>query len=179
MTIDERTLYKKILYKKAYRTIDKVPLLRFDCGILCNKKCCSGNEDMGMCLFPGEDELYNSSKSSFLELSREFRSDFEIGFATCNGTCNRKYRPLSCRIYPFTPYLDSEGSLKIIQDPRAKYFCPILYMGNSIKQNPRFKRSLYKVFRLLIQDSDIRAFILSQSQVLDEYMKFTENNDMG
>ena len=35
---------KKILYKKAYRILENSTPLKFDCGTLCDKKCCSGDD---------------------------------------------------------------------------------------------------------------------------------------
>ena len=43
----------------------------------------------------------------------------------CQGYCDRYQRPLACRIFPLTPYLDKNGHMDIIIDPRAKGVCPM------------------------------------------------------
>ncbi|MDP4181988.1 MAG: hypothetical protein Q8942_12955 [Bacillota bacterium] len=165
-------MYKRILYKKAYRKLYNITPVKFDCGQICNKKCCNGNDEMGMILFPEEISYLQQLNVNFLNFRQETNIWQDINFAFCNGACNRKYRPLSCRIYPFTPYIDKQGILKIIKDPRAKYVCPLLYIGD-IKINNRFSRTIKKVFKELIQDNEIREHIDSNSRILDEYARFT------
>lgn len=44
--------------EKALDELEAVtPLKPFNCGRLCSARCCSGDENDGMGLFPGEEEL--------------------------------------------------------------------------------------------------------------------------
>jgi hypothetical protein len=164
-------MYKKILYKKAYRLLADSTPLKFDCGLLCNRKCCSGDSNTGMCLFPGEEEMFDR-QNGFLKMHREKLSDGDVLFGVCDGTCKRKYRPLSCRIYPYVPYMDDNGKLTIIEDPRARYLCPLLIGSTELKINKIFKRNIRDAFFLLIQDSDIKRHICLLSGIIDEYGRF-------
>ena len=161
---------KKLLYKKVYRILENSTPLRFDCGLVCNKKCCSGDSSNGMHLYPGEEILHHNS--DFLDIRNEFFGNSNVLFAVCQGSCLRNLRPLSCRIFPFVPYIDLSGKLSIIEDPRAKYLCPLLFDTSEISIDRRFKRDILKVFRLLIQDEEIRDYIQALSKVLDEYARF-------
>lgn len=161
---------KKILYKKAYRILENSTPLKVDCGLVCNKKCCSGDSNKGMHLYPGEEILHVDS--GFLNIKNESFGNSHILFATCKGTCIRKLRPLSCRIFPFAPYFDSTGRLSIIEDPRAKYLCPLLFDDVEIRISMRFKRDMLKVFRILVRDEEIKDYVHTLSKVLDEYARF-------
>lgn len=164
-------MYKKILYRKVYRILKNTTPLKYDCGLLCNSKCCAGDQNSGMCLFPGEELMFDKMES-FLNIRKDKLSNTDVLFAVCNGTCNRKYRPLSCRIFPLVPYLGQDGRLTIIEDPRAKYLCPLLIEAFEFKVDKLFTRSILNVFRLLIQDNDIKNHICLLSGVLDEYKRF-------
>jgi hypothetical protein len=161
---------KKILYKKAYRMLENSTPLRFDCGLVCNKKCCSGDNDNGMHLYPGEEILQQNS--GFLSVRKEPFGDSDVLFGVCNDSCIRKLRPLSCRIFPYAPYIDLSGRLSIIEDPRAKYLCPLLSDEVEIKLNRMFKRDIIRVFRILVRDEEIKGYIHTLSKVLDEYARF-------
>ncbi|WP_050753713.1 hypothetical protein [Pseudobacteroides cellulosolvens] len=161
---------KKILYKKTYRILENSTPLRFDCGLVCDKKCCSGGSNNGMHLYPGEEVLHTDS--GFLNIRSESFGNSDILFAICQGMCKRKLRPLACRIFPFAPYLDSVGRLSIIEDPRAKYLCPLLFDEAEIKISRKFKRDILKVFRILVQDKEIKDYLYTLSRVLDEYIRF-------
>lgn len=151
--------------------MENVTPLKFDCGLLCNSKCCTGDSNSGMCLFPGEESMFDANKA-FLTIRNEKMIDSEVLFATCNGTCNRKLRPLSCRIFPYAPYLQENGRLTIIEDPRAKYLCPLLMESLEFKIDKKFRRKIFYAFQLLIQDKEIKEHIRLLSAVLDEYREF-------
>ncbi len=164
---------KKLLYRKAYRALDNITPLKYDCGMLCNSKCCSGSTDSGMHLYPGEDLLLENA-ADFLSISYEEFGHSAIHFAVCNGTCERKYRPLACRIYPLVPFIDTADSLHIIEDPRAACTCPLLILSEYYPINAFFKQRVRSVFQLLIQDPDIRCYIEDLSDVLREYSHFLQ-----
>jgi len=164
-------MYKRALYKKVYRLLLHSTPMKYDCGILCGSKCCSGDEESGMQLFPGEEIVLEPH--GFLRVSKKHLEDMDILFATCQGTCRRNLRPLSCRIYPLVPYLDKAGRLSIVEDPRAKYICPLLKYHDSFKVDKLFKRKVLQAFRLLVQDAEIHSYIRLLSDVLDNYRRFT------
>jgi hypothetical protein len=124
-----------------------------------------------MCLFPGEEVMFEED-GNFLKIRNEKLQDTDVLFAVCNGTCSRKFRPLSCRIFPYTPYLEEGGRLTIIEDPRARYMCPLLMESVEFKIDRMFRRNILNAFRLIIQDDDIRNHVHLISGVLNEYMKF-------
>ena len=48
--------------QKALDELENItPLKPFNCGKLCSARCCSGGDNDGMGLFPGEKELFESS----------------------------------------------------------------------------------------------------------------------
>lgn len=162
---------KKSLFRRAYRLLENTTPLKFDCGLLCNSKCCNGDSDAGMGLFPGEETILDA-QADFLAVRKEKMVDRDVLFATCNGSCNRELRPLSCRIFPYVPYLKENGRLTIIEDPRARYLCPLFMESFEFKIDKKFKRRIFSAFNILIQDRDIKDHIHLLSGVLDEYKKF-------
>ena len=48
---------KEKVIESCYSQLRKVTPLDFDCGKICNGKCCKGDEKTGMILFPGEEEF--------------------------------------------------------------------------------------------------------------------------
>ncbi|NLK87311.1 MAG: hypothetical protein GX279_07465 [Clostridiaceae bacterium] len=165
-------MYTRILYKKAYRLLKDSTPLKFDCGLICSSKCCSGDSDMGMYIYPGEEVMFEGHED-FLFIRQDKLRDTDVLFAVCNGKCNRRYRPLACRIFPFTPYIDEKGRLTVIEDPRAKYICPLLSGSIDLGIDTAFKRNVLNAFRALIRDDEIRRFICLLSSALDEYRKLT------
>ncbi|HHW48145.1 MAG TPA: hypothetical protein GXX14_05950 [Clostridiaceae bacterium] len=164
-------MYKTVLYKKAYRMLDNITPLKFDCGTLCESRCCKGDDSTGMHLYPGEEIMQNSN--NFLKIRDAFFESGVIKFATCNEKCDRRTRPLACRIFPLVPYISQDGRLHIVEDPRAKHICPLLLHNDMIRMNRRFKSNVYKVFRFLIEDREIKEYVCRLSNILREYALFT------
>ncbi len=164
-------MYKKLLYKKAYRLLERSTPLKFDCGLLCGSKCCTGDSDSGMCLFPGEEEMLEK-RGDFLKIRKDRIKDTDVLFAVCGGSCDRSFRPIACRIFPYTPYLDEHGRLNVIEDPRAKYLCPLLASLPQVRIDRIFRRRVLNAFQLLIRDDDIRNHLILLSGVLNEYKRF-------
>lgn len=162
---------KKILYGKAYRELEVLTPLKFDCGMLCNGKCCTGDSDAGMCLYPGE-EVMLEKHGGFLALRKEGLLGKDVLFASCEGTCDRKYRPLACRIFPYAPYFDGDGRLSIIEDSRAKYLCPLLMESFEFEVDRLFVRKVRDVFRFLVRDDEIRDHVQKLSHIMEEYRRF-------
>lgn len=162
---------KRELYQKAYRLLDELTPIKTDCGELCNKACCDSNDvDAGMYLFPGEEVMYRPVPP-WLKIEK---SDFTYGrnkpvnIAICTEPCERSLRPLACRIFPLTPYIEDDGNMIIKIDPRSAVLCPLARKNADYKLDEEFIDTVVRVFRFLARDKDIRAYILSLSQLIDE-----------
>lgn len=172
---------KRELYEKVYDILENVTPLASDCGKLCNQACCQAiDDDSGMYLFPGEEVMYED-KPHWLRLEP---SNFTYGggkkalVAICSAHCERKLRPLACRIFPLTPYIGHNGFLSIKVDPRAVPVCPLARANTAEKMNDAFIDAVVNVFKLLARDRDFTSFVLSLSRTMDEqeevFRKFTE-----
>ena len=82
------------LIKKAYEIIGNKTPLKSDCGRLCGAACCKGDDETGMLLFPGEEDLCTCDEFKIIQ------TDYSLPLLVCDGTCNRDRRPLACRIFP-------------------------------------------------------------------------------
>ena len=155
------------LYQKAYAILANVTPIPADCGMLCSARCCTGGKDDGMILFPKEAE--------FLGVRAQTRQmqNVEVDFFVCDGTCNRARRPLSCRIFPFAPYL-KDGELSVIPDPRAPFLCPLLEDEALPFVQKEFLSAIKSAFEILCEDDSIREMLTEYSAMLDEYQRFTK-----
>ena len=143
------------LYKRAKDIMeDKTPLKK-DCGLLCGKACCKGDSETGMLLFPFEETTFEITEKDGVRL------------CVCDGSCDRKARPLSCMIFPFFPYITEEGRIKVIPDIRGYEICPIVRNFADTKLDRRFLRRVKDVGRLLSQDEECRAFLDGISREMD------------
>ena len=164
-------------YLQVYRLFDEsTPLIR-DCGSLCNKACCHG-DDYGMYLFPGEKKVFDMLKPEWAKIEL---SDFEYEYNNkkkkthilfCDGECDRYQRPLSCRIFPLTPYIDKDKQLRIIIDPRAKSLCPLTFGTKISDFDRRFVKNVKRAFSVLSKNKEVYAFLDTYSRQLDEYLRF-------
>lgn len=165
------------VYLQLYRLFDSLTPTDFDCGKLCGKACCRG-DDAGMYLFPGEKKVFDMLSCEWAKIEN---SDFTynhngkekpVPILFCNGSCDRYQRPLACRIFPLTPLLDADGTLKITIDPRAKAMCP-LSRGTSVEDfPPNFVNAVYKTFRILLSNKEFCSFMKAYSEYIREYFKF-------
>jgi len=128
-------------FEYIYRHYDSTPV-RFDCGTLCAPKndgvpfCC----DSGW-LIPVMYEREFASLRERTDLWKRFRpktnhekkiveeTDKSSIFGTCLGheRCDRRFRSVSCRVFPFEPYLDLEGNLLgLVYNYRLGNKCPLV-----------------------------------------------------
>lgn len=139
-------------YRLVYDTINGYTPLAYDCGTLCGKACCSGDQRQGMYLFPHEEEALDLTKFTTAE------SDGRI-FVTCNGECTRENRPLACRMFPFLPSVSSNGLICVKPDAGAFKLCPCLQHIDVIRFDKGFLRALRRAGRILTADADCRAYL--------------------
>jgi hypothetical protein len=159
--------------KAAYEILESITPLRKDCGSLCQRACCSSaceeEEETGMYLFPGEEELL-AGNADWLSIACLEQTSPGLYLARCKGTCPRSLRPLACRIFPLTPYLTKDEILLVKMDPRANPVCPLARSLNRHDLRPEFVTAVRKASLLLIGDPSIKAFIAGLSRMLDSYV---------
>ena len=157
------------LYSRAYAILGNITPIPADCGELCNSKCCAGDENSGMILFPGEKDFL--SRADFLEVKKRDMNGFAVDFAVCKGRCARRFRPLSCRIFPLAPFWDGE-TLEILPDPRAEYICPLMKATDMI--SPEFTNAVKDAFLILVGHPDISEMLKHYTGMLREYSRFID-----
>jgi hypothetical protein len=154
---------KEKVIESCYSQLRKVTPLDFDCGKICDGKCCKGDEKTGMIIFPGEEKFIDESMKIFKNKEGDT-------VAVCNGSCDRNKRPLACRIYPLFPLLTtSEGKdrVKVIFDYRAD--CPIVEEGYEI--NRRFEKAVRRVGKYLLLNEETKEYYKELSQLQEDYLK--------
>ncbi len=154
--------YYSELYKKANKIIGEKTPLKKDCGRVCSAACCKGDENTGMLLFP------------FEETTLAVKEKDGVRLAVCEGKCSRDNRPLSCRIFPFFPYVTAEGKIKVIPDIRGINICPLVRQFKDVKFDRGFLWRVKKVGRLLYADETCREFLVDISRETDTVISLTE-----
>lgn len=153
---------EKDIILQAKNIISEYTPLYADCGLLCDKSCCKGDENTGMLLFPGEETTLETIEKDGVRL------------CFCNGSCNREERPLSCMIFPFFPYMDKDGRIKAVTDTRGINVCPMIAHSDKIRFSKIFLRRINRVGRLLKKDSDCREFLWETSREIDKLNLFVK-----
>ena len=136
--------------------------LENDCGLYCGATCCQSleGETTGMLLFPGEEALY------------EGRQGFRILQTTsglmlvCSGTCKRKDRPLSCRLFPLLPLVRPDG-IRVTMDARASAVCP-LYASGAFGLRKEFVEAVRVCGQILSEDPIQLVFLKQLTAQHDE-----------
>lgn len=162
----------KDFYRYLYRKLNKRTPLSTDCGMLCGNACCvdSGEEPLGMYLFPFEEEALQGAKNLTIEDSDFQINERPVKIAFCAPYCNRKDRPLACRIFPLFPYVDKTGYMQVIVDPRSRECCPL----HKLEQNelsPKFVRGVRHIAKLLMCNESTREFLYETSRLIDEELE--------
>ena len=151
----------KTMYRKIDRILGELTPLRVDCGVTCGGACCKGDGDTGMRLCPHEE-----SSLSVRELENGVR------LVVCDGVCDRRERPLACRLFPFFPVIDEKGRIFVEPDARALRLCPLLTHSEEIVFDKRFFKAVKKVGKLLAKDADCRRFLEETTEEMDTYAAF-------
>lgn len=150
---------KEIIIKSCYSALRNVTPLLTDCGKICDGKCCKGDNKTGMLLFPGEENLIDKS----FNVTEKDGNTFVI----CNGTCNRNYRPLSCRIYPLFPVIkniDGKETIEVVFDPRAS--CPLTCGEYNISRE--FCKKVKRTGEYLLLNNETAEFYRELSEKVEE-----------
>ncbi|MGN0996850.1 MAG: hypothetical protein ACI4PG_08060 [Candidatus Ventricola sp.] len=132
--------------------------LAADCGRLCGAACCQGDEMTGMLLFPGEEALY--ARCGF---ARVLPASFTLGgqpaqLLVCQGRCDRKNRPLACRLFPLFLTFKPDGSTRLRLDLRARAVCPLTDYGIRAL-DPAFRQAARQAYDLLLADDACAAYL--------------------
>ena len=156
---------KENVLKSCYSVLRRATPLNFDCGKICNGKCCKGDEKTGMLLFPGEEKLIDPDINVIETENGE-------KLAVCNGTCDRNRRPLSCRIYPLFPIATEEGEVKVIFDLRSD--CPL--KSGEYKYSRGFVKAVRRVGKYLLLNEETAEYykilVEEQEEQLELLKKF-------
>ncbi len=159
----------KKLYKYLYKKLENITPIGVDCGQLCGAACCEGDGETGMYLFPFEEQMYDGTED-WLEI---YDSDFIIDgnpvkIAICDGTCDRKKRPLSCRIFPL---FKCDGGLK--NDLRAVHICPLAAGNITLEEyDHKFVENTKKVFNILSKFKVTKKYIEETQKIIKEFEIF-------
>ena len=174
-----KSTIKKRTWQAIYRLLNSVCPIDGDCGRLCGAACCTADdtdgEELGIYLYPGEEKLH-SRKDDWLTWTVENAEDYEfpdswrgnVYFVKCKTPphCPRKERPLQCRTYPLSPYLDEDGVLKLIYHfEDLPYACPLI--EEEIPLNDDFVKATYTVWAHLVRDPLIYDLVEAESRLLD------------
>ena len=147
----------------ARELLENLTPLKTDCGRLCQGACCRGDETTGMLLFPGEEALYQDCS-----FARVVETDFSLGgspalLLVCDGTCDRKNRPLACRLFPLFLRFRGDQSPVLRMDVRARAVCPLTDYGMGAL-DPAFRQAARQAYALLLEDEACAAYL----KALDE-----------
>lgn len=155
------------VYSKAYSLLDNTTPCRFDCGELCGKACCQNNanfaQNNGMLLLPYEKE-YISSLGAY---SFSFEDSKDGTYLICLGSCERQFRPISCRIFPYYPSFSDGLKFNLRSDIRAISICPIISSKKFIRPNVYFLRNFKKSIKILLSHDEIKRELLKTSEFID------------
>jgi len=148
---------------EASDIIDGASPLNFDCGTLCDRACCIG--EGYMMVFPGEINLLKNHNYTFGQ--KDLISYGKIETVTCDSTCDRDFRPLSCRIYPLAPKFVGD-ELFVRLDVRGRPTCPLCHKSMS-SLNPEFIEKVKKALTHLTKDDELLRFLKAVSNHVDMF----------
>jgi len=151
------------LLKEAIEIIGDATPLKFNCGTLCDRACCVS--DGYMMVFPGEKCILQNRNYTFGKAHLITYGDIDI--VTCNGTCDRDYRPFSCRIYPLAPkFIDDKLFVRL--DVRGRPTCPLCHKSMS-SLNEDFIKRVKKALNHLTANNEMKKFLKAISNHVDMY----------
>ncbi len=143
-------------------------------------------EDMGLYLYPGEDELLKED-ADWLRWSEETVEEEDIRevdglsalfppsflqktlcFVRCKDPlkCHRAYRPLQCRFFPTLPHLINAGTKRerlvlIWNDMDLPYSCPLI--EDEVELDREWLATVYEVWQTLLEDPMVHDMVAMDS----------------
>ena len=147
----------------ARELLNHLTPLKTDCGRLCQGACCQGDEATGMLLFPGEEALYENCA-----FARVVPTGFSLGgtpaqLLVCDGRCDRKNRPLACRLFPLFLKFREDQTPVLRMDARARAVCPLTDYGMKAL-DPEFRQAARRAYDLLLENEVCAKYL----KALDE-----------
>ena len=161
----------KEFYDLLYKKLERVTPLEVDCGKLCGGACCEVTDEItGMYLFPFEECEYNppAKWSKIYDTDFEWKEGKTASLFTCDGSCERDKRPLSCRIFPLVPYVHRGEKMRLIMDPRGKGICPLASVMEIKDLDAQFVKQVYEAMLLCMKIKECREFIYALTESIDE-----------
>lgn len=143
---------------EARALLENVTPLKADCGRLCAGACCQGDENTGMLLFLGEEALYEGCAFARVIPAAFSLAGRDALLLVCDGACERKNRPLACRLFPLFLKFTADGSTRVCMDARAHAVCPLCDYGLDAL-DPAFRDAARQAYDLLLGDEECRAYL--------------------
>ena len=160
----KRKLTEKKL-KQLYRLLS-VPMTDFDCG----KDCAPQNNGVPYCcdqdkvtpvLFKDEYRWHRTQRGFWRKMPVKTKSDRKLVeescsynvFAVCPGVqkCRRTVRSLTCRLFPFEPFLDSTGTVQgLVYQDGNNGSCSLMNKPQHV-YNPLYIRNAIRVWQELVE----------------------------
>ena len=147
----------------ARALLETLTPLKTDCGRLCGARCCASleGEETGMLLFPGEEDLYEDRMGwRMVPAGKEL-------LLICPGTCDRKDRPLACRMFPLMPVIRPDGTTAVRTDERARGICPLARQGKRA-MDPDFTEAVREAGDMLAREPEQRDFLRRLAEEQEE-----------
>lgn len=145
-----------------------------DCGRLCGARCCRGTEQDGMELFHGEEERFANDPDFTVRESGGRK------LLICSGRCDRRSRPLACRMYPFYPVpyeADGQTKIRVVYDLRGFAACPVV--REHIRPDARFVQAVRLAGAYLARDPENLQIMRATNALFDEMVSLTETIRKG
>lgn len=158
--------------QKALDELENItPLKPFNCGKLCSARCCSGGDNDGMGLFPGEKELLENCKDFEINDSEgNFGEPVIVAAAAATGAKDR-LRAGYFRCFRSPVECENEIVIVPVPDPRAG-MCPLLRCPEKIDR--RFYRAVRRAGEYLLRDEDTRKYLLELSGEITDIAELAE-----
>ena len=140
-----------------------------DCGLLCGARCCRGTQNEGMELFAGEEKLFENDPNFTIRESGGRK------ILICGGQCDRRSRPLACRMYPFYPVpveTDDGVKIRVVYDLRGFAACPIVH--DHIRPDARFAKAVRKAGLYLARDARNLRIMRETAALFAELASFAD-----
>ena len=113
-----------------------------------------------MLLFPGEEDFCEE-----LDGWRMIPAGKDL-LMICPGECDRKARPLACRMFPLLPVW-KDGRITVRTDERSRAVCPLARQGKK-GMDPAFAEAVRKAGEILSQDAKQRDFLSRLAEEQEE-----------